>query len=438
MTKIPKSTPVLTDSIDICHALVGLKDIFIIGYCRKGPVGQMIIEQKVSQVICPRCGKPAVVKDRATVTYTDLACYGTPMKLKWKKHRIACNNRSCPVETFTLGDHPIAAKGCRLTTRAAKWATKQIGEGRTIRDVAKELGCSWGVVSRAVNIYGTALIEADRKRLKDTKAVGLDETLFVKRGKFKEKHWSTSVVDVQNSQLIDIVPTRNFVEVAGFFDKTPEHFKANVSYAALDMSQTYSAVFSQMLPNATQVVDRFHLIRLANAVVDQVRRRVQYQQLGHRGRRGDPLFGIRKLLVMRSDHLDEKMTEKIQSLLSFGDPDGEIALAYALKEAVHTFYESSDFSSAKELLGEITAHCAKKSMPEEIRRLGRTIKKWFDKILAYHWARITNAPTEGLNNLIKRVKRTAYGFSNFENFRVRALLYAGKPNWRVLDSIVVR
>ena len=53
-------------------------------------------------------------------------------------------------------------------------------------------------------------------------------------------------------------------------------------------------------------------------------------------------------------------------------------------------------------------------------------------------ARVSNGPTEALNNLIKRIKRIGFGFRNFKNYRIRALLYAGKPNWRVLGSIVVR
>ena len=60
------------------------------------------------------------------------------------------------------------------------------------------------------------------------------------------------------------------------------------------------------------------------------------------------------------------------------------------------------------------------------------------RIPNYHLARVSNGPTEALNNLIKRIKRIGFGFRNFENYRIRALLYAGKPNWRVLGSIVVR
>jgi transposase len=79
-------------------------------------------------------------------------------------------------------------------------------------------------------------------------------------------------------------------------------------------------------------------------------------------------------------------------------------------------------------------------VPPEIHKLGRTIGTWFDKIADFHLARVSNGPTKALNNLIKRIKRIGFGFGfrNFENYRIRTLLYAGKSNWRVLGSIVVR
>jgi hypothetical protein len=81
-----------------------------------------------------------------------------------------------------LEDHRIAAKNCLLTTRAAKWATVQVGTGRTVKEVAGELACDWHTVNDAVTTYGKALLDADRKRLNKTTAIGLDETSFVKLG----------------------------------------------------------------------------------------------------------------------------------------------------------------------------------------------------------------------------------------------------------------
>ena len=71
----------------------------------------------------------------------------------------------------------------------------------------------------------------------------------------------------------------------------------------------------------------------------------------------------------------------------------------------------------------------------EINRLGRTIWRWRHQIANWHAARVTNAATEAANNLAKRVKRAAFGFTNFNNYRIRALLYAGKPNWALLDTL---
>ncbi len=82
-----------------------------------------------------------------------------------------------------------------------------------------------------------------------------------------------------------------------------------------------------------------------------------------------------------------------------------------------------------QVVGEVLPAC------RPVQNLGRTIRAWFDKIANFHLARVTNGPTESLNNLIKRI---GFGFHNFENYRIRALLYAGKPNWSVLGSIVVR
>ena len=102
------------------------------------------------------------------------------------------------------------------------------------------------------------------------------------------------------------------------------------------------------------------------------------------------------------------------------------------------FYRTRDPDEARQILEELKTHCLRRIMPPEVQKLGRTLHAWFDKIANFHLARVSNGPTEALNNLIKRIKRIGFGFRNFENYRIRALLYAGKPNWRVLGSIVVR
>jgi len=429
---------VYSDPNEIVQHLVGFKDVRVLSYARRGPAGEITIEQLVRDRSCRSCGGRAWVKDRPVVSYFDLPFGGVPITVLWKKHRLFCPNASCPVKSFTLSDHRIAAVGCMLTTRAAKWVVKQMGGGQTISHLARELGCCWDVINTAVRIYGSAHLKADTKRLKETTAMGLDEILFVRQGTYKKKLWSTTVCDVGNHQLIDVIPTREFTEVAGWLRRRPHHVRENLEYGCLDMSKTYNAVFKVVTPKATRVIDRFHVMRHAIYAVDQTRRRVQQQRLGHRGRKDDPLYKARRLLVIKGTGTDRELTERLDALLALGDPDGEVAFAYSVKEAVSRFYETEDPAQAEELLRDIIDLGSKPSSPLEVRVFARTLENWFDQIVAWHDAKVSNGPTEGMNNLLKRTKRVAFGFTNFQNFRIRALLYAGKPNFRVLDSMVVR
>ena len=438
MSQKTRSTFVLTHPSEILHALVGLKDVQVLAYERRGPDVELMVEQVVGVVVCPACGKAAQVKERPVVHYVDLPIYGTPMSLAWKKHRMRCVDPGCAKKSWVLEDHRIAAKNCLLTTRAAKWATVQVGGGRTVSEVAAELACDWHTVNDAVTTYGGALLEADRKRLNKTTAIGLDETSFIKAKGKSHADFVTTVADVENHQIIDILPTRKYVDVAGWIDKQPVAWKERIRFGALDMSAVYSAVYTVVLPKASQVVDPFHAISLANRCLDGVRRRVQNEQTGHRGRRDDPLYRARRVLLMGEEKLDEKATARLTSLLELGDPGAEVAIAYRIKERLRDFYRTNNTGEARHILEELQAHCLKRAMPPEVQKLGRTIREWFDKICNYHLARVSNGPTESLNNLIKRIKRIGFGFRNFENYRIRALLYAGKPNWRVLGSIVVR
>jgi transposase len=432
-----RSTFVVSEPSEILQALVGLKDVRVLYYERRGPEVELVIEQVVTDPRCPDCGGPARVKERPLVGYVDLPVYGAPMRLGWRKHRMRCVDPVCPRRSWVLSDHRIAAKSCLLTTRAAKWATAQVGAGRTVSEVAAELDCDWHTVNDAVATYGEALLAADRKRLNRTAAIGLDETSFVRVGDHHTSY-ATTVCDVAHHQIIDILPTRHFVDVAGFLDKQPAAWKQRIRYGALDMSATYAAVYTVILPKAAQVVDSFHVISLANRALDQIRRRVQNEQTGHRGRRDDPLYRARRVLLLGEERLDAKAARRLASLLSLGDPNAEVAIAYRVKERLRDFYRCSNPDTARAMLQELIEHCRRGAMPPELRKLGRTLHQWLDKICNYHLAKISNGPTEALNNLIKRIKRIGFGFRNFDNYRIRVLLYAGKPNWRVLGSIVVQ
>jgi transposase len=124
--------------------------------------------------------------------------------------------------------------------------------------------------------------------------------------------------------------------------------------------------------------------------------------------------------------------------LNAGDPHGEVRLAWHAKETIRGLYDPVDPGTALEMTDRLARDLQDGSCPPEIRQLGRTLLRWKHQIAAWHAARITNAPTEAMNNLIKRTKRVGFGFTNFENYRTRVLLYAGKPNWDLLATITPR
>ena len=267
-------------------------------------------------------------------------------------------------------------------------------------------------------------------------AIGLDETLFAKTGRYRHKQWATSIVDVGSGQLLDMVKNRDAVSVTEWFAEQPQQWRDQIRYAALDMSSGYKLVYDTILPDAIQVIDPFHVIKLATAKIDDCRRRVQNEQLGHRGRKPDPLYRSRRLLTMASERLDAERHHRLRDLLNDGDPNGEIRRVWWAKERIRDLYRRPDRHAAGTLLGLYADAFRQPRNPPELRQLGRTITKWLTPIMAW-WlhAQISNGPTEGANNLIKRTKRVGFGFTNFANYRIRCLLYAGRPNWELLPTL---
>jgi transposase len=284
----------------------------------------------------------------------------------------------------------------------------------------------------AVSWHGRALID-DPNRIGNTTAVGLDEVLFCRDGPFKHRLWSTQVADVARGQLLDVVPGRDAASSCGWFARQPAEWMVGIRWATLDLSGSYRSVFDTMLPYAVQIADQFHVVKLANFVLDEVRRRVQNETCGHRGRKSDPLYRCRELITLAHERLDDTANAKLTGLLEAGDPKGEVRNAWHAKEVVRSIYAIDDPELAPEFVTQLGIDLQDDSCPPEIRRLGRTIPNWRHQIAAWHQAKFMNGPTEAVNNLIKRVKRVAFGITNWTNYRTRSLLYAGQPNWSLLD-----
>jgi transposase len=428
----------------MCELLVGLPEVNVLGIDDvAGGLLRVIVESRLDQGWCRSCGCRARVKDRHDVELVDLPCFGRRTRLVWRKTRWRCAEAACAIGSWTIVDRRIAPARAVLSDRAARWVTMQVGRhGRSVAEVAGELGCDWHTVNDAVVAYGEALLKADNTRVGPVDALGLDETLFVRLGTRHLKQWCTSIVDVggtgRQARLLEIIEGRTASKVSEWLDRRPEPWRAAIRYGVLDMSGPYRKTFDDSLPDATQVADPFHVVKHASSKLDECRRRVQNETLGHRGRKDDPLYRARRLLTKAHERLDEQGETKLTGLLAAGDPRGEVRMAWHAKEVIRSIYTIDDPETAREFVDQLADDLQDESCPIEVNSLGRTMRRWLDHIVAWHHAHVTNGPTEAMNNLIKRIKRIGFGFRTLRHYRVRALLYAGRPDWDLLAHIAPR
>jgi transposase len=428
------------DPTRVCELLVGLPEVRVLGVVDELDAPIVVhVETREVRPWCRSCSSVVVIKDRPNVELVDLPVFGRPSRLVWRKRRWSCPNTQCAAGSWTEDVPAIAARRLVMTDRAGRWVTEQVGRrGRTVNEVAVELGCDWHTVNDSVIAYGTALVDDDPERIGRPTALGLDETLFCRQGRRRRQHWSTSIVDVRAGKLLDVVPGRSATEPCRWLAERGDDWLAGIEWATLDLSGPYRSVFDTMLPDAIQVADPFHVVKLANSKLDECRRRVQNETLGHRGRKDDPLYRARRLLTKADERLDDAGRDKLLGLLDAGDPRGEVRMAWHAKEVVRSVYDHHDPDLAFEFVDRLGRDLQDKTCPDEVRSLGRTLVRWRDQIAAWHRAHVSNGPTEAANNLIKRIKRVAFGFTRFRNYRVRVLLYAGRPNWDLLATITPR
>jgi transposase len=424
----------------MCELLVGLPAVNVLAVDERRDAVVVHVEFRADPPACDACGTRAWVKDRPEVELVDLPCFGRPARLVWHKHRWRCADPDCEMSTWTAQNPAIAPARGAMTDRAGRWACEQVGRlGRTVAEVARELGCDWHTVNDAVIAYGTPLVD-DPGRIGTVEALGLDETLFCREGRWRTQRWCTSIVDVTpgHTQLLDVVPGRSATGPSVWLEGRQAAWCQAIRWGVLDLSGPYRKTFDDTLPDATQVADPFHLIKLANTKLDECHRRVQNDTLGHRGSKDDPLYRARRLLTKAHERLDERGDTRLRGLLAAGDPQGEVRMAWHAKEVVRTIYDIADPDLAAEFVDQLGVDLQDESCPNEVHSLGRTIVRWRDQILAWHQAAVSNGPTEAVNNLIKRIKRIGFGFRRFAHYRIRVLLYAGHPNWDSLATVTPR
>jgi transposase len=172
--------------------------------------------------------------------------------------------------------------------------------------------------------------------------LGLDETSFLKATRAAPTRYVTGLVDLEGGRLLDLVADRTRTAVAGWLHTRSRDWLAQVGTVALDTWRGYASALVAPLGHVRVVVNHFHAVRLANLVVDQVRRRVQQATLGHRGRKRDPLYRIRKLLLTAAEQLTERGRSRLRAVYA------AVGTA-AARAALERFYRWADGVGVAEL-----------------------------------------------------------------------------------------
>ena len=383
---------------------------------------------------CVGCGGGVWVHASSRVGLADLRAFGRAVRLVWRKRRWRCPDAGCSVGTFTDQHHGIALPRARMTSRAARWATRRAGKARAISEIAAELGCNWHTAMAAVHRWGRALLDADRSRTDGVRALGLDEILMFRRGPFRRKHWGTTIVDARRGILLDIVAGRRAQGATRWIQGRTSLWRRRVRWGVMDLWGPYRKALGDTVPHAIQAADPFHAVKLADAAIDDVRRRVQNETTGGQGTKHDALCRTRRLLLKAAERVTDRGKTKLRGLLAAGDPRGEVRDAWHAKETPRGIYRISDHDLAARTLDELSRDLRDETYSAELSKLGRTLRAWHAQITNWHLSRVTNGPTEAANNLAKLIKRVSFGTANFGHYRTRVLLNAGKPDWTLLDD----
>jgi transposase len=413
---------------DHTSLLFGLESFRVVDVVRvAGTVVQVVIETVEARAACPDCGQVSRrIKDRPLVRVKDLPACGQQVALWWRKRRLLCASAGCPRGSFTESTPEIPSRS-RLTGRLRdKLATAIAGSNRAVAEVAAEYAVAWHTA------HG-ALIAAAARWLpppEPTTVLGIDETrartvrwLLEDTGWRRSDPWMTSFVDANTSGpgiLLGLAPGRSGACVRTWLAAQSEQFRAGIEVVVIDTSALYASGVRAALPQARIAVDRWHLVRLANDMVTEVRQRIARERHGRRGVKTDLAWAHRRMLLTAGNRLSRKQLNRLEYVLAVDDPTEEIAAAWACKELLRQLLAEHDPHRIRQALWRFYTACAAVDMPETTR-LATTIETWWPAILVALTEQVTNARTEGFNRVIKQVKRVACGFRNMDNYRRRIM-----------------
>jgi transposase len=386
-----------------------------------------VVTAEMAAAACPGCGVVSTsVKARVATSPKDIPYGEGRIIVRWNKTRWRCREEYCGRGSFTESIAQVPARA-RTTKRLRSQIGAAIGgAARSVSEVAAAHGVSWPAAHRAFIAHAEELLTEPQP----TAVLGIDET---RRGKPRWERcattlrwvrvdpWDTGFVDLAGDQgLLGQREGRTSATVIDWLSQRSDEFRAGVQYVAIDPAAVYAAAVRTpgLLPNATLVVDHFHLVKLANDAVTKVRRRVTWDLRDRRGRKLDPEWANRRRLLRARERLSDKSFTKMWNAIVAEDHSGQILSAWIAKEELRTLLSTvhvgGDAHLTRHRLHRFLTWCIDSQIPE-LLTLAATVDTWWPEINTFIATGITNAGTEGYNRLVKQVKRVGCGFRNREN-----------------------
>jgi transposase len=310
---------------------------------------------------------------------------------------------------------PWAERYSRFTVLFERFAIEVMQACKTLADATRLLSISWDEAQR---IMDRAVARGLTRRQSVTMPhLGIDEKSFG-RG----HDYATVLLDLSRECVHEIGPERTKEATMDLLTRAipDKEQREEVSAVAMDMSAAFAAAVKEVLPSAAIVYDRFHVSKLLNAAVDQVRR-AEHKRQSAAG--NDSLKNSRYLWLSAPENLsDEKRTE-FESVFR---RNAVVGRAWTDRENFARFWECRTEAEGRQFFDRWEAGVFKRKKLEAMKQVAKTLRRHLEGLINYITHPLTNALAEGLNSLIAVLKGAARGLKNFANFRTRVLFYLGK------------
>lgn len=363
------------------------------------------IRQQRNELRCPCCGSRDVTcRGQVERPFKSLPIGHKPVSILLAIQRIWCV--ACDVvRQVRIG----FADQRRSYTRSFERYALELLRHMTIQDVAQHLGVSWDVIK---DIEKRNLKKRfNRPKLRKLKRIAIDE-ISIGKG----HHYLTIVLDLITGVVVFVGDGKGADALVPFWTRL-KRSRAKVKAVAIDMSPAYISAVMENLKEATIVFDHFHVIKLFNEKLSDLRRTLYYHALTKEEKQ--VIKGTRWLLLKNPENLDETRSEheRLQEALALNQP---LATAYYLKEDLRQLWSYPNKRVAKAFLKDWAAR-ARASGIKMLVKFANTLMAHASGILAYYNFRISTGPLEGTNNKIKVMKRQAYGFRDMEFFKLKIM-----------------